>query len=96
MNNRPKTAALIETNAKSNKSAFLAASRMSFVSEEAMIAFSDIMFALGELNERARNTLLERFLIWESLVDEDSAETKRLFRQMIDDQILAWAADSAQ
>ncbi|MGO4450448.1 hypothetical protein AB4Y96_16120 [Phyllobacterium sp. TAF24] len=79
-----------------HKPAWLAANHLSFVSSEALIAFSDVMFALGELNEHHKLALLERFLRWEKLVDEDAVEIKRLFRVMIDEKLAEWAAAKNQ
>lgn len=85
-----------ERRSEDRKPAWLAANQLSFVSEAALIAFSDVMFALGDLNERHRHSLLDRFLRWEKLVDAEAVETKRLFRLMIDQKIAVWKAEAGE
>lgn len=77
-------------------SAWFAANQLSFGSEAALIAFTDVMFALGEFNVQHRASLLDRYLIWEKLVDADAVETKLRFRRMIDAKLAAWNAGSKQ
>jgi hypothetical protein len=88
--------ASFERRSEDRKPAWLAANQLSFVSEAALIAFSDVMFALGDLNERHRHSLLDRFLRWEKLVDAEAVETKRLFRLMIDQKIAVWKAEAGE
>ncbi|PSH63337.1 hypothetical protein CU102_24040 [Phyllobacterium brassicacearum] len=76
-----------------NKRVWLAAMALSMGSEEATIAFSNVMFSLGEMNERHRHALLERHRLWEQLVDDGATETKRLFREMVDEKLRAWASN---
>lgn len=78
-------------NPEPNKRVWLAAMALSMGSEAATIAFSHVMFSLGEMNERHRQALLERYQVWEQLVDDDGAETKRLFREMVDKELKSWA-----
>jgi hypothetical protein len=64
-----------------------AAMALSVGSEAAHIAFSDVVFALGEINDRQRDTLLDRLNLWEQLVSDDVEETKRMFRVMVEEKV---------
>jgi hypothetical protein len=68
-----------------------AAMALSIGSKAAHIAFSDVAFSLGELNDRHREALLDRLKLWEQLVSDDVEETKRMFRVMVEAKVKTWA-----
>jgi hypothetical protein len=68
----------------------LAAMALSVRSQAAHIAFSDVVFSLGELNDHHRKALLDRLNLWEQLVSDDVEETKRMFRVMVEEKMKTW------
>ncbi|MBA8904161.1 hypothetical protein [Phyllobacterium sp. P30BS-XVII] len=76
--------------ADDHEPAWVAAHALSIGSKEAWLAFSEIMFSLGEYNEAHRSALLERYQKWEKLVDSNAIEIKLRFRQLVDEKLEAW------
>lgn len=66
-------------------------------STDATLLVAQIVFLISK-NGKLRNPLsvMKLRAAWDQLVDEDAGETKRLFRQMIDEKIAAWTADTDQ